>query len=448
METDRPTTPAPTSTPAPTRRQALRLTAAAGLAVSAAPALTGCGGSDSPAGTANKGSLTLIYLGDATQQKAFNQLFDAFHKAHPGITIKARGIAAKDWATFANTVSTQIAGGKVPDIVDVATEGQRLFASKGLLEPLDAYLDLDKKEVADYFGDADPKLKQWTQKYGSPDGKTYFVPGGYNSTVLYCNTTVFDKAGVELPDKGWTWDDFRRAGQRIKERTGAYLLPLGYGFPFVDIMPWLLTNGASTFNADWDKPTFDSPAAIEAATYVKGLLDDGLSPKPGGTFDAAAQLAKGKLAALGGGRWPTLDMRRLKLVDKVRIMPWPVKAGHGSPIGWDGWPILKASHNKETAWTFLKWLMSKDAAVFYAKIGGTNIPARNSVAQSKEFLADAPAGSEQLAKAITYGTPIPSPERGAEAQAAITQGWQAAITGTKPVAEALRAANDKLAGLV
>ncbi|MFW6722628.1 ABC transporter substrate-binding protein [Streptomyces sp. MAR4 CNY-716] len=426
------------------RRQVLRSMGAAALAAPAAGSLAACGGP----GSGDSSSLDLVYLGDATQQEAFNALFAEFNKSRPKVKIKARGIAAETWGNFANTVSTQIAGGKVPDIVQVATEGQRLFASKSLLEPLDPYMDRDRKVVDDYFGDADPKLKEWTETYGSTDGKTYFIPGGYNTSVLYCNTKVFADAGVDLPEDGWSWDDFRAAGERIKSRTGAFLLPAGYAFPFLDIMPWLLTNGASTHNAAWDEATFDSPAAVEAAEFVKGLIDDGLSPKPGGDFNAAAQVQKGRLATFGAGRWATLDMRRLKLTDSVRIVPWPRNAGPGASVGWDGWPILRASKNKDAAWEFLKWMMSKEASTFYASAGGTNIPARNSVAASPAFTDDAPAGTGNLPAALGYGTPIPSPERGAEAQAAITQGWQAAITGNQSAEDALGSANDKLSGLL
>ncbi|WP_323746094.1 ABC transporter substrate-binding protein [Catenulispora pinisilvae] len=427
------------------RRRALQLFGGAAAVVPAISALAACGSGGSGGGSA---SLSLIYLGDATQQKAFEQLFAAFNKTHPTIKIAARGIAAGDWATFASTVSTQIAGGKVPDIIDVATEGQGLLASKGLLEPLDPYIAKDQQVVDDYFGDADPKFKEMTTKYGSVGGKTYFIPGGYNPVLMYCNTDVFAKAGVDLPASDWTWDEFMQAGMRIKSKTGAFLLSLGYSFPFVDIMPWLLTNGASTLNADWNTSTLDSAAAVESATFVKSLLDSDLSPKPGGAFDAAAQMAKGKLATLGGGRWPTLDMRRLGLVDKVRIVNWPTKTQQGSPIGWDGWPILKASKNKDAAWTFLKWMMSKEASEFYAQIGGTNVPARESVADSPAFLSDAPQGTDLIAKAMSYGTAIPSPNQGALTQAAITKGWQAAITGTMPVADALSQANKTLSTLL
>ena len=435
-------------------RRAFLKVGAAALAIPAVGSLAGCGTSSGSAtaggggSAAETGQLSLIYMGDATQQKAFQALFDEFNKTHPGITIKATGIAAGDWATFANTVSTQIAGGKIPDIVDVATEGQRLISSKGLLLPLDDLIARDKAVTDPFYAGIAPNLKAWSTKYGSPDGKTYFIPGGYNTVIQYCNKTVFDKAGVTLPSPDWTWDDFKNAAEQIKTKTGAFMIGLGYGFPFVDIMPWLLTNGASTMDADWKTATFNSAEAIEAATYVKSLIDAGYSPKPGGTFDAAAQYAKGNLAVLGGGRWPTLDIRRLNMVDKTQIVNWPTHKSNGSPAGWDAWPIFKASKNQEQAWTFLKWMMSKDASVFYASVGGTNVPALLEVAKSDVFLKNAPQGTELIATAIDYATPIPSPDQGAKVQTEVTKGWQAAITGTKPIADALSAANTAIQALL
>jgi multiple sugar transport system substrate-binding protein len=434
------------------RRGMLQMMGVAAAAIPSASLLAACGGASGGSNGNGTGTLNLAYLGDASQQAAFNALFAAFNKSHPGIKIKANGIAAGDWGTFASTISTQLAGGKSYDIIDVATEGQLLMSSKGVLAPLDSFIAKDRSIVDTYYAGIDPHLREWTKKYGSPDGKTYFIPGGYNSMVLYCNTDVFAKAGVDLPDSDWTWDEFKAAGTQIKQRTGAYLTAIGDGtFPFGDIMPWLLTNGASTLNADWTQPTFNSPAAIEAATFVKGLLDAGLAPKLSGStnsYDAPGQLAQGKLASLGGGRWPTVDMRRLKLVEKVRILNWPTKAGKGSPIGWDGWPILRASKNKDAAWTFIKWLMSKEASEFYATTGGTNVPALNSVAESSAFLTNAPKGSQLLPAAVGYGTPIPSPKQGAATQKVISTGWKNALTGLKPVPDALNEANEALRPLL
>jgi len=420
----------------------LGLAAAAPGLTSALSACSGGGGS-----SASSGELTMMYMGDATQQKAFKALFAEFNKVRPDIKVKAQGIPSGNWATFSNTVATRIAGGQVPDVIQIATEGQRLFASKGLLEPLEPYIERDKKAVDDYFADIDPNLKRWNTEYASPDGKTYYMPGGYNTMALYARTDLLEKAGVDVPTGGWTWDEFRAAAEQVKAKTGAFMLPAASGY-FVDVMPWLTTNGTSAFDDRWATPTLDDPAAVEAAEFVRGLVEDGLSPKPGGTFDAPTQMKQGKLAMLGGGRWPTLNMRDLEMVDQVRILTWPTKASKGSPVGWDAWPITKASKNKDDAWEFIKFLISKPAGEYFAEAGGTIVPARNSVARSAAFTDNAPAGSELLSEALSYATPIPSPDRGAECQKVIEEAWLKVISGNGSAADVLGAANDKLATLV
>lgn len=387
--------------------------------------------------------LQLVYYGDEAQSAAWEALFTAFNEAEPGISIKANGVAAPSWGEYISTVATQIAGGQQYDIVYVATEGQRLLASKNILLPLDDYIAADQDVIDDYFADVNPNLKAWTEQYGSPDGSTYYLPGGYNTMVMYCNTQTFADAGIELPETDWTWDEFYEAGAKLAEND-VFIHPMGSGFVFGNIMPWLLTNGASTMDETWETATFNSPEAIEAAEFLKKCIDDGLSPVPGGEFDVGAQFADGKLATFGGGRWMTPVIRDLDLVEQTRILNWPTNAGNGSPIGWDAWPILKTSQNPDAAWAFLRWLTTVDAGQYYAEIGGTNIPARNSVAESDAFLTNAPAGSELLSAAVDFATPIPSPNNLPEADIAIGDGWTAAITGQRSAEEALNDANEAL----
>lgn len=410
----------------------------------------GTGGGDGGGhGDPKKGELTFVYMGDADQQKAFNALFAEFNKQYPDIKLKAQGIPSGNWATFSNTVATRLAGGQKIDIIQVATEGQRLFASKGVLTDLGPFISQDQKYVDDYWNDIDPKLKEFNDKYAAgPDGETVFIPGGFNTMGLYLNKPLFEQAGVALPaDGNWTWDEFVAAGKQIKEKTGAYMIPADFGY-FTGVMPWLTTNGASTFNADWSQPTYDTPEAIASAEFAKSLVDMGLAPKPGGQFDANTAFKQGKLATIPGGRWPTLGIRDMKMVDQTEIVSWPTKVGHGSPVGWDGWNISKKSENKQAAWTFIKFLMSKEAGEYFASIGGTIVPARNSVAASTAFTDNAPEGSIRLSEAMAYATAIPSIDRGAEAQKAIEDAWSQIIAGQADAKTALTKAQQTLEGLV
>ncbi|QTX03385.1 ABC transporter substrate-binding protein [Agromyces archimandritae] len=415
-------------------------------------ALAGCSGGGSSGGAEGdpeKGALTFVYMGDADQQKAFNALFAEFNKQYPGIKLKAQGIPSGDWSVFSNTVATRLAGGQKIDIIQVATEGQRLFASKGVLEPLEPFIEQDQDYVDDYFADINPELVEFNEQFASgPDGETLFIPGGFNTMGLYLNKTVFEAAGVPIPEEGnWTWDEFEAAGTQIKEKTGAYLFGAGSGY-FTDVMPWLTTNGASTFNDDWSEPTYDSPEAVESAEFVRKLVEEGLAPEPGGQFDAETQYKQGKLASIGGGRWPTIGMRNIDMVDDTVIVNFPTKTGNGSPVGWDAWNIAKKSENKQAAWTFIKFLMSQEAGEYFASIGGTIVPARTSVVESDAFTENAPAGSTRLSDAMAFATPIPSIDRGAEAQKAIQEAWETIITGNGDAADTLAKAQKTLEGLV
>src|SRR5699024_5360693 len=129
-------------------------------------------------------------------------------------------------------------------------------------------------------------------------------------------------------------------------------------------------------------------------------------------FDAVATMAQGELAMFGGGRWPTASIREVDLVDKVKLVAWPQNAQKGSPVGWDGHPIMEASENKEAAWEFVKFLASSEAQTLEVEQGGPTVPPRQSLAESDAFLGNAPDGMFKLYEALDYATPIPSPDAG------------------------------------
>lgn len=421
--------------------------------------LAACGGSSSSQtqsgetrteiGSGSEGELTFVYMGDVGQQEAFNALFAKFSSVEPNIKVKIQGIPSGDWATFSNTVSTRLAGGEEIDIIQVATEGQSLFASKGILTDLTPFIEQDKEYVDEYLSDIDPKLVEFNEKYASgPNGETLFIPGGYNTMAMYLNKKVFDDAGVPIPEDGnWTWDEFLAAGKQIKERTGAYLMPSSNSY-FGAIMPWLTTNGASPFSEDWKTATIDTPEAVEAAQFARQLAELELVPEPGGQFDADSAFAQGKLAIIPGGRWITIGLRATDQVENAVVVNWPTKRQNGTPVGWDAWNITERSQNKEAAWKFIKFMMSKEGSEFFASEGGTIVPARLSVANSDYFLKNAPEHSERLAEALSWATAIPSIARGAEAQKEMEEAWLTIISGQGDAAEILQQTQATLENLL
>jgi len=428
------------------RRELLKRGGAAGLGIGAAA----CGvpfihTTQTSAQAQISGKVSLAYLGTADQVPAWNSLFALFKTKYPNIEIEPQANPVNNWAGFFDAISTQIAGGKSPDIVQVATEGQRLFASRGLVQPINDLLTRDKDELADFYADVHPNLVKWNEQYNnSADGKTYYIPGAFNTMGVWCNTTLLKKAGVDIPSDNWTWDELAAAGAKIAA-TGAFGIHVTPEY-FVGIMPYLLTNGASTLSADWSKATVNTPQAIEAATFMRSLVDQKISPEPGGTFDPFTALAQDKLAMFGGGRWPVISIRTLKAVDKIKILPWPQKTMKGSPVGWNTYPIMKGAQNVEAAWAFVKFITSKEAETYFAQQGGTIVPARKSVANSDAFLSNTPEGMIRLYEALDYATPIPSPDKGNVVQKDIEDAFKQILVGNVAPTDGLNALNDKIQG--
>ncbi len=418
-------------------RRSLLKTAGIGVAgVASASFLASCGLGGSKTKELDAATVSFVFNGTADQAKSWDSLFEGFQSKFPKIDFKANAIASDNWAAFADAVAVQLAGGAKYDVLNLATEGALLFADKGIVLPLDDLIKRDKEELDKALADTHPRLVEFGKKYGPPDGKTYYIPsGGMNCMAAWVNKDVFAKAGLDLPTDDWTWDEFLAAGRTIKAKTGAFMFPVTAEY-FVGIMPWLTTNGASTMNEDWTVATCDTPQAIEAAEFARQLVVEKLSPPPGGNYDRFDLGIKGELAVFGGGRWPVLAVRAANAVDKYEIFDFPHKgANRGSPVGWAAFPIMNTSPNIDASWEFVKYISSFEGASIFAAAGGTASPCLKSVAESEEYLADSPVGTEKLFKELDYATAIPSPTKGNLTQRAIEDIWGQIIAGNiKPAA--------------
>src|SRR5699024_4605659 len=111
-----------------TRRDMLKLTAAAGLSSAALQMSPVVRAQDKPSG-----KIVFAIWADAVEDASWDPIVAAFNKHQPDIEVEVQAVPAESWSGFFDAVSTRIAGGQVPDVMRVATEGQRLFASRGLV---------------------------------------------------------------------------------------------------------------------------------------------------------------------------------------------------------------------------------------------------------------------------------------------------------------------------
>jgi multiple sugar transport system substrate-binding protein len=320
--------------------------------------------------------------------------------------------------------------------MNLATEGFRLFASKGVLEPLDNYIAKDKTEVNDFYSDMNPRTLAQFRQHSNVNGYTYFIPWGYNTMGIWYNRKTFQAGKVPEPSPDWTWDDFLEAATALSKPPQNFGMNLTIDV-FQGIEPWVFTNGGAVLNDTWTKCVINNPQAVEAVTFARNLVAKNLAPTPGGTFNEFVSLSQGHLAMMGAGIWPFNTFIANGGIQNLAIVPWPKKTQQGSPVGLAAFPIIAGSNSKDEAWEFVKYSISPSFQLNESVPIEGGMPMRSSIATSKEFLKPLPPGAEYFNAALSYATPVVGVNNASAVEAEIDTGWQQMLTGSVSVAEGL-----------
>jgi ABC-type glycerol-3-phosphate transport system substrate-binding protein len=281
-------------------------------------------------------------------------------------------------------------------VVDFYWVGE--FTKAGWLQPLDARIKTDGVDTSVYI----PALMDLV---GKVDGVTYMLPFyNYAMGLLYRKDLLEDeknktdfkaKYGVDLgPPK--TWDEYLKQVEFFT-RDGMYGVVNQGLRPDPIAMEWsnyLFANGGEYHDANWN-PTFNTEAGAKALEqYVTNINKFGPVGSASFSFDEAFNvMAQGKAYSYityNFFRAAIDDAAKSAVPGKVEIMPVPGTNPDkgGSLNGAWGWAIPKSSPNPDAAWTFIKWVESKDIAKKRALQGGS--PTRTDVFDDPEVNAKYP----------------------------------------------------------
>jgi multiple sugar transport system substrate-binding protein len=420
---------------------------AAALGAAGPALLAACGGSG---GGSSSTADDVITVGLPVFPKNFAQTTKYLAKFEKSSGIKVNlfttNTAANTWVAVFQAISTRLAGGQPVDTANIATEGMLLFEERGALEPLDSYIAKDQPAINSFYQDVNAHMLANFRQLDQLKGHTYFLPTVYNVMSMWYNRAVFKQFKLPEPAPGWTWDDFEKAATTIASAGSRYGYTVGTPVPgpFIDVYPWVLTNGGQILNADQTKCIAANPAAIEAATFVRSLVTKKLVNPPGGTYDEFSEIAAGKLGMLGGGVWPNSDipLKQAEINDQFAIVPWPRQATSGTPVGLGGFPMFKNSTKKAAVWEFIKYSMSDEyqSQVVSPLTGG--VPIRTSIATSQDYLKPYPAGWENFTEELSYSTMIVGVPNGSAVENEISTAWEQILTGAVNPSDGMHSMQD------
>ena len=205
-----------------------------------------------------KGALTIWVMGDSGTN--FKKLVAPFTKK-TGISVN---VVAIPWGNVGQKLTTAVASGSGPDIVQIGLSNLRTFADAGAL------MDLTKKTSGFANLTSNKFVDGVAGKATAINGKIVSVPWIADTRVLFYRTDILSAAGINNPPKTWTE---LRADAKILTARGAGMY--GYYIPQWDsALPVVLTWGAGgdvinkSGNVDLNTPAFKSAVDLYTGLYA------------------------------------------------------------------------------------------------------------------------------------------------------------------------------------
>lgn len=186
------------------------------LAAACSPAPPQGAATSAPATTANNSSsidFHMAWWGGDDRANRTQQVLQLFQQQHPRWTYQTEFTSFPNYWT---KLSTEVAAGAVPDILQMDMAYIAQYTSQNLLLDLSRYRDKGLR-LADF---SDTVLEQ-----GIVAGKLTGIPMGGNMPAQLYNQTAIQAAGMDvLPDQA-TWDDWLTYSEQLAQKLPAGKYP-------------------------------------------------------------------------------------------------------------------------------------------------------------------------------------------------------------------------------
>ncbi|WOH19176.1 extracellular solute-binding protein [Paenarthrobacter sp. GOM3] len=360
----------------------------AAVALTAALALTACGGSSSTTSGSSSGGavdgagktlnvLTGVNNQYPEEQKKWQSDIAAKFKAKTGAEVKFETFAsANDELT---RIQTSVVSGQGPDVYTLGTTfTPTAYATKAFV----TLSDDDWKKVGgkDRFNPAALGIS-------GPDSEHQAgIPFVSRPFVMAYNKDILAAAGIDKP--ATTWDELAEQAKKMTNAgAGTYGLATGYKDNFDPWkFIWAMSVQAGNPLVDGDKLKMDDPTVKKAyETYFGWLTKDKVvDPAAIGwsNSNAVAAFASGKAGYLmmtTSSSIPTLDKSAIAGKYAYSLMP-TTAPGESSPKGdgdkaasilsGDNVVVADYSQQKDLAFAYVELITSKDEQLNYQKIFG------------------------------------------------------------------------------
>lgn len=253
-----------------------------------------------------------------------------------------------------------------------------LQAEDGIISPINDLVELLELDATD-FTEAIWTGSEWK-------GNRYGIPLDIHTQTMFWNKDLFEQAGLDPESPPIDEESFLDATRAITENTDApgYMVVTS-GTPFSIGTSWatlFYQGGGEWTNEDFSEATYNSEAGVQAAEFLRSLIDEGISPASTEADAEIAAFKQGQLGVVFSGIWETTAYADA-LGDALGAGPVPQIFGEGV---WASSHTLAVADGvtdveRQAAYYFIDWISQH--SVEWAKAG--QLPARASVREDAEF---------------------------------------------------------------
>ena len=150
-----------------------------------------------------------FWWGNPERDKLTFAVIEIFNGKNRGIIVEGETLGFNDYFT---KLTTQIAGGAMPDVFQNGYGNMVEYVDKGTTKPLDEAIAAGKIDIS--------KIDPAGISAGTFNGKLYGLTIGANSMATLINSRLWQEAGIDVDPITWTYDDLKAAAIKISELGG------------------------------------------------------------------------------------------------------------------------------------------------------------------------------------------------------------------------------------
>jgi ABC-type glycerol-3-phosphate transport system substrate-binding protein len=293
--------------------------------------------------------VTITYAGAAYSASDIQPVLDAFHKAHPNITVQYQSVPFEQ---FNSILATRLSNSDSSlDVFDTDMPRTSAYAARGWLA-----------DVSGVFGDLSKEIDPGSIGAATSDGKLVAMPYQTSENILYFNKKLLEAAKIPFPSatpsERLTWEQITKNAEAAHAAGAKWGVLFDQIDRYYQLEPLPISAGGSA-GGKGDKnltPDVTSDAWVKAFSWYGGLFADGLSPRGVTTAETPDIFASGVVAYYVGGPWWAPKFEAQKDLD-FGVAPFPAFAGGKAATPTGGWSLglNPASQKKRAALIFMKF---------------------------------------------------------------------------------------------